>query len=75
MDAVKEVVGGRAAYQAKHANILFQLIAITNRQFNSAAKLQASVNGVRLIERDEISQMLAIRPIKRILLDEEIIRH
>lgn len=73
-DAVKEIVGGRAAYQARHPNIRFQSVAITNRRFNSTARLQASTNGVRLIERDEIAEMLSQRPIKRIVLDEEILR-
>ena len=73
-DAVKEIAAGRAAYQAKHPNIRFQSVAICNRRFNSAARLQASTNGVRLIERDEIAEMLAQRPIKRMVLDEEIVR-
>jgi len=74
-DAIKEIVAGSAAYQARHPNILFQRIAISNQQFNSSAKNQAAINSVRLIERDEISQMLLERPIKRIVLDDEICKH
>jgi hypothetical protein len=74
-DAVKEIAAGSPAYQSKHPNIRFQRVAICNKKFNAAARLQASTLGVRLIERDEISQMLARMPIKRIVLDEEIIRH
>lgn len=74
-EAIKEIAAGSPAYQAKHPDILFQRVAICNQKFNLNAKDQAATLGVRLIERDEISQLLCDVPIRRLVLDEEILKH
>jgi len=73
--AVKDIAAGSPAYQARHPNIRFQRVAICNKYFNSAAKEQAAILGVRLIERDEIIEILNSKPIKKIILDEEILQN
>lgn len=57
-DAVKDVVGGERLYRARFPGVKFEKVAVTNRYFNGTAKLQAQVNGVRLVERDELAAML-----------------
>lgn len=57
-DAIKEVVGGRAHYEARFPGIKFELVCMTNATFNLYARTQAKINGVRLVERTEIERAL-----------------
>ena len=74
-DAIKEIHAGSPAYEAQHPGIIFKRVAICNKKFNEAAKKQATILRVHLIERDDITQILVSTPIKRILLDDEIHKH
>lgn len=57
-DAVKEVVAGEKLYAREYPGVRFEKVAVTNRRFNEKARLQAQVNEVRLLERDELSALL-----------------
>lgn len=57
-NAVKDLVGGEEHYKRVYPGVNFVKVAVTNRHFNDNAKMQASLNGVRLVEREELSQML-----------------
>ena len=57
-DAIKEVVGGKAFYEQRHPGTKFELVCMTNSTFNFYARAQAALNGVRLVERDQIAQAL-----------------
>ncbi len=67
-DAVKEVVAGAAAYGVKHAGVDFAKIAVTNQYFNGAAKEQAYLNGVDLIDCTGLAEMLVKYPVSRSFL-------
>jgi hypothetical protein len=56
--AIQEIVTGHAIYKRLHPNIDFELICITNGQFNNYAKEQAMVIGVQLIEKDDIETII-----------------
>ena len=73
-DAVKEVVAGSPAYEARHPGVIFQKIAITNKKFNSNAMRQANTLGVKLISRSELIESLSILKIKQLTLDDEIFK-
>ena len=62
-DAVKEVVAGAAAYTARHPGIAFQKVACTNQRFNKAARTQALLNHVELIDREVLARMMEERNI------------
>lgn len=64
-DAVKEVVAGTAAYEVKYPEIDFKKIAVTNQRFNSAAKEQAHLNGVDLVDCSGLEEMLKKYPVSR----------
>ncbi len=64
-DAVKEVVGGAAAYEIKHSGISFKKVAVTNQYFNSTAKEQANLNSVDLIDYNELEELLGTYPVNR----------
>lgn len=57
-DAVKELVGGQRLYQHQYPGVTFKRVAVTNRAFNETARLQAQVNQVQLIEREELAGLL-----------------
>lgn len=57
-NAVKDLVGGEEHYKRIYTGVTFVKVAVTNRHFNNNAKMQASLNSVRLVEREELSQML-----------------
>ncbi|MCL2790231.1 MAG: restriction endonuclease [Desulfobulbus sp.] len=57
-DAVKEVVAGEAYYRQQHPGINFQKIALTNQLFNDAAREQARLNDVELLEQAWLEQSL-----------------
>ena len=58
-DAVKEVVGGSAAYSDRHPGIKFRKIVATNRSFNSNAKEQAALNKVEVYEFNDLSELIS----------------
>lgn len=62
--AVKDVVAGKAGYQARHANVNFSLVAATNKRFNGTAKAQAALNHVELIDFDGLAKKLKENPVK-----------
>jgi hypothetical protein len=57
-DAIKEVVGGKAFYEHRHPGTKFELVCMTNSTFNFYARAQAGLNGVKLVEMDQIAQTL-----------------
>ncbi|MBF8178406.1 restriction endonuclease [Herminiimonas contaminans] len=68
-EAVKDVYAGSAAYGARYPGIVFSMLAVTNRRFNQAARSQAKLLKVELIEGDQLAEMLASYPMKRGELD------
>lgn len=64
-EGVKDVSAGSAAYAARYPGIAFSMLAVTNRRFNQAARSQASVLKVELIEGHQLAEMLARHPMKR----------
>ncbi len=64
-EGVRDVSAGAAAYVARYPGITFSMLAITNRRFNQAARRQAEVLKVELIEGDWLAEMLARYPMKR----------
>jgi HJR/Mrr/RecB family endonuclease len=72
-DAVKEVTGGAARYQAVHPGVRFSKVAITNQSFNGTAQTQAGLNHVRLVEREELIGLLQKHPIALSEFDQEVL--
>ena len=64
-EAVKDVVAGSASYAAKHPGVKFSLAAVTNRRFNGTARAQANLNHVEILDHEDLSRMLAERPVTR----------
>ena len=64
-EAVKDVVGGTAAYVARHPDVKFSLVAATNQRFNSIARSQANLNHVELVDRESLAAMLEAQPVTR----------
>ena len=64
-EGVKDVSAGSAAYAARYPGIVFSMVAVTNRRFNQAARRQAEILKVTLIEGDQLAEMLARHPMKR----------
>jgi superfamily II DNA or RNA helicase len=73
-DAVKEIAAGSPAYQARYPSIRFERVAMCNKKFNSTAREQASILGVRLIERPDIEKLLESAKILKRELDLEILK-
>jgi SNF2-related domain/Restriction endonuclease/Helicase conserved C-terminal domain len=57
-NAVKDVVAGEAAYKKRHPGIAFEKVAVTNQYFNKTASEQADLNGVRLLDQDDLADLL-----------------
>ena len=57
-DAVKDVVTGLASYRRRYPGIEFELVCLTNQQFNSKARDQARLNNVLLINQQDIALLL-----------------
>ena len=68
-DAIKEVVAGRANYERRHPGTNFRLACITNASFNTYAHEQAVLNGVALIELEDIERLLSSQPMRFSELD------
>jgi hypothetical protein len=69
-DAVREVTAGTAAYTARHPQVEFRRIAVTNQYFNDAARYQARLNDVELVERDSLEALVSQYPVKQIELEQ-----
>jgi len=67
-DAVKEVVAGAAAYEMRHADVVFQKVAVTNQFFNGSAKEQAKLNNVQLLDYHALVEILEKYPVSRSLI-------
>ena len=67
-DAVRDVVAGAAAYENRYRGVNFRKLAVTNQHFNGAAKEQAILNSVELVDRDKIDEMLRKYPVDRSFL-------
>ena len=63
-EAVKDVVGGEAFYRRKHPGIAFKKVGLTNHHFNSQAKEQAELNGVELVDREGLEDLLQRFPVQ-----------
>jgi hypothetical protein len=68
-DAIKEVVGGEAAYRLRHPGVTFKKICITNQFFNSTAEGHAGLNGVELLSQTHLKELLEKYPVR--MLDVE----
>lgn len=64
-DAVRDVVGGAAAYAARHPGVSFRMVAATNQKFNSMARHQARLNHVELVDQEVLKKMLIEKPVLR----------
>ena len=69
-EAVKDVVGGAAAYRTRHPGVIFTLVAATNQAFNGTAGAQANLNHVELLDGARLSAMLSEVVIARSELDQ-----
>lgn len=58
-NAVKDVVAGEAAYKRHHPGVSFEKIAVTNQYFNNMAAEQADLNAVKLLDQDDLADLLA----------------
>jgi SNF2 family DNA or RNA helicase len=62
-DAVKDVVAGAAGYSRSHPGVKFQKVCVTNQYFNGSAMEQARLNGVEIVDRDNLADLLNRHPI------------
>jgi Holliday junction resolvase len=65
-DAVRQVVAGAASYRASYPGICFQQICVTNQAFMPEAHRLARENGVTLLERDGLADLLRRYPVRRL---------
>ena len=72
-DAIKEVVGGAAMYQARFAGTRMRKVAVTNQQFNGRAIEQASASQVELVTRTRLEELLGKHPISNHDMEDEIL--
>lgn len=72
-DAIKEVTGGAARYQAQFAGTRLRKVAVTNQGFNATAIEQAAVNQVELITRRQLEELLGQHPVSNLELDEALL--
>jgi HJR/Mrr/RecB family endonuclease len=72
-EAIKEVVGGEAAYLRRYPGVSFTRVCVSNVVFNSTATLQADHNRVRLVDRRLLEELQAGHPIT--LEDVEKVLH
>lgn len=64
-EAVKDVAAGSAAYAARHSGVRFSLVAVTNQRFNGAAKQQANVLHVELVDGEGLARRVQQYPVSR----------
>ena len=73
-DAIKEIYAGAEAYRVRYPGVIFSLVAVTNREFNSNACEQAKLLNVQLIKRETLIEDLASLCIPSSVLDEYLLR-
>jgi len=64
-DAVRQVVTGTASYRLNYPGICFQQICVSNQAFMPEAHRLARENGVTLLERDSLAELLRRHPVTR----------
>lgn len=69
-EGVKDVVAGEAAYRVQYPGVQFQKLALTNQYFNEAAKTQANLNNVLLLDKTAI-----LKEIRRLHISYLELRH
>jgi superfamily II DNA or RNA helicase len=73
-EAIKDVVAGEAGYRMRYPGIQFAKACLTNQSFNATAWEQAAHNGVDLIDRKRLSEMLkppvTLDDVNRVLYSE-----
>lgn len=57
-DAIKDVVTGEAKYKFEYPGVTFAKVAVTNQSFSDNARLQAQLNGVRLVDGNALAGLL-----------------
>ena len=62
-EAVRDVVGGTAIYAEQFPAVCFRRLAVTNQTFNDRAHERGRANGVELIERSRLAQLIVEHPI------------
>lgn len=72
-DAIKEVSGGAARYQARFAGTRLRKVAITNQGFNASAIEQAAANQVDLITRRQLEEFLGMHPVTNLEFDDALV--
>lgn len=63
-EAVKDVVAGTAAYSAQFPGVRFTRAAVTNKRFNSSARMQALLNHVELVDIVGLAERLKEKPVR-----------
>ena len=63
--AVQEIVAARKEYERQRQLRFEELVAITNGSFTNAARIQASSNNVKLIDRNKLSELIKIYSVTR----------
>lgn len=61
-DAIKDVTGGAAGYQARYPNTQFKRVAVTNQTFTQGAMAHAVENKVRVVTRATLEELLGQYP-------------
>ena len=69
-EAVRDVSAGVAAYAQRYPNVKFTMVAVTNQRFNDAARQQAQVLNVELIEGNDLASLVEQHPMKRWELEQ-----
>jgi SNF2 family DNA or RNA helicase len=57
-NAIKDVVTGEAAYRARHPNVRFTRICVTNQFFNENATRHADLNQVVLYDQTKLGELI-----------------
>jgi HJR/Mrr/RecB family endonuclease len=61
-DAVKDVVGGAAAYSSRYPGVRFRKVCATNQRFNANARRHAELNDVDLQDQATLLELLSAYP-------------
>lgn len=64
-DAIKDVAAGAPAYSARYPGVTFSKVAVTNQRFNQAARHQAAILHVALVEGVDLGRLLERFPVRR----------
>ncbi len=71
-DTVKEVVTGEAFYRRRHPGVHFSKVGLTNQHFNTQAHENARLNGVTLLERQDLANLLGQHPVTMLEIERLI---